>query len=647
MNDESKSQITKLDLKRMHARSNKGSNVSSQFNNKRSYKYVSYNAGGKQVAHKVNGRQGRRRKYSLVTKFLLGGNITDPLNLNGLDPNEVQWSPAQSPLPVPLHRKFIPRINPRDRSDPLNLNFVDDTELELDEPIKKKKKRNRKRLSYSESNDVTSDVPVCPETPVLKCEVLPPNNTTNNSAEKPSSINIAASKVPKICDKIVSPVVPQVNNLVNRKRRRTVSSETNDIPSPVKDPDKVKLADVSQQNNKLNKVPKRSKSTSNRNNEFIYGNYNRYYGYRNPSNIEDDRLNVMEISWFEGKDVLDIGCNVGHISLHIAKEFGPKKIVGCDIDRKLLKAAKTNIRNYMSDDFPQFPISMKKYGPLAAPVIESNRAYSFPHNVHFMHCNYALDNDEQLALVQEEYDVILALSITKWIHLHNGDEGLKRCFKRMFKQLRPGGKLILEPQSWDSYKKKKKLTESIFKAFKAIKFKPDFFKQYLLSKQVGFTSCENLPMPFNKSKGFSRPVMVFIKPHLSAYSTPRTRILNSESTTPIHFYSGFNASFTIGSESATPHNEILVNSTSATPIKDYQIDSLPGTPFKDYITDSKCATPSKDSYCSICDNTSPRSTPSNKCLHSWDDKPLGELRTHSAPSSLYQYDLPKCDQSDK
>ena len=72
-----------------------------------------------------------------------------------------------------------------------------------------------------------------------------------------------------------------------------------------------------------------------------------------------------------------------------------------------------------------------------------------------------LESDELLETVRPEFDLVLCLSITKWIHLNWGDAGLKRFFRRIFHNLRPGGRLVLEPQAWPSYNKRRKLTVSL------------------------------------------------------------------------------------------------------------------------------------------------------------------------------------------
>lgn len=74
--------------------------------------------------------------------------------------------------------------------------------------------------------------------------------------------------------------------------------------------------------------------------------------------------------------------------------------------------------------------------------------------------NYVPESEEGVTSTHAQFDVILALSITKWVHLNWGDAGLCRMFRKMFCHLRPGGRLILEPQPFNSYSRKKKLTVS-------------------------------------------------------------------------------------------------------------------------------------------------------------------------------------------
>ncbi len=57
----------------------------------------------------------------------------------------------------------------------------------------------------------------------------------------------------------------------------------------------------------------------------------------------------MDPEWFRGKEVLDLGCNTGHLTLSIAKNWRPVRIVGLDIDAALIHAARQNIRHYLSE----------------------------------------------------------------------------------------------------------------------------------------------------------------------------------------------------------------------------------------------------------------------------------------------------------
>ena len=87
----------------------------------------------------------------------------------------------------------------------------------------------------------------------------------------------------------------------------------------------------------------------------------------------------------------------------------------------------------------------------------------------------------------------------------------------------------MECQSFSTYKKKKKLTETIFNNFKNIKLKPENFTDFLIHEvrdksmnnqrriihffffKVGFSRSEVVALPAHPSKGFQRPLQVFTK----------------------------------------------------------------------------------------------------------------------------------------
>ncbi|XP_053963356.1 7SK snRNA methylphosphate capping enzyme bin3 [Anastrepha ludens] len=413
--------------------------------------------------------------------------------------------------------------------------------------------------------------------------------------------------------------------------------------------------------------------------KYQYGNYDRYVGLRHLNELVDVRLQVFQrhLELFKNKDILDIGCNVGHMTITVARNFAPKSILGIDIDRKLVARARHNLALYVriptepavkaldasasikkeeekgemknekvaassaageiktetvstkdtansagdkmgpaadtsinkpkktrrrkkskhpTQQFGQqqqqllqhqlqqqqqqhhhhhhhhmhhhhhnhyhyqqqqqalhvpatdlFPVSFPlTYGviPTGKPTASNatadahspsasintpghasnatpgsggggaanrKRKNEFPRNVFFRHQNYVLEDEAQLANDTQQYDLILCLSVTKWIHLNFGDAGLKMTFKRMFNQLRPGGKLILEAQNWASYKKKKNLTPQIYHNYRNIEFFPNKFHEYLLSSEVGFSHSYTLGVPRHLSKGFCRPIQLYAK----------------------------------------------------------------------------------------------------------------------------------------
>lgn len=129
---------------------------------------------------------------------------------------------------------------------------------------------------------------------------------------------------------------------------------------------------------------------------FKHGNYSRYYGYRTPEMEPDLRLQYFRLEWFEGKDVLDIGCNAGHVTLAVAKLFHPQKIVGMDIDPNLIRAARQNIKRFQNlankDEMKKYPVSMTEYGPIEPLPALTNPSNFFPKNIMFMQVSAQVHN---------------------------------------------------------------------------------------------------------------------------------------------------------------------------------------------------------------------------------------------------------------
>ncbi|XP_029028681.1 7SK snRNA methylphosphate capping enzyme [Betta splendens] len=620
------------------------------------------NTANSSFKHPAYGKRRRRANSEsdsvLPTNFLLGGNIFDPLNLNSLLDEDVNRAlnaetPKSSPLPA-KSRDPVEILIPRDITDPLNLNsgIADSSFLAL--PYKsggRKRHRNRHHgggggssgISTSQINlselgksEVKMDTSTLPSSVVESCSALDVSKESDSFSSGTGNSHEHSADTSASCREPVTASVPLEdtasslsggpNQHISRRKRRRNSGKLEPPVTHSTPVGKAGCGDRScgtggQRTPQTFHTPRsgskavlggrqqhhpHSQSREQQKKKFQYGNYNKYYGYRNPGANEDPRVRVFRPEWFEGKDVLDLGCNAGHLTLYVAKMLRPARILGLDIDNGLVHAARKNIRHYLSElqtqesrravqekkgvkqeetngndgqtgeeeehsraasrganvkaaegesgpaeavndndchtneaqtqgqhataegiaqkdcesppaDQPgscAFPVSLRiSRGPIAAPPLtesSTTQPGEFPSNVSFIKANYVLENDHLLQTQRPEYDVILCLSVTKWVHLNWGDSGLKRLFKRAYRHLRPGGMFILEPQPWESYVRRKKLTDNINRNYNSICLKPDQFSSYLTT-EVGFTSFEFLGAPKCSIRGFQRPIYLFHK----------------------------------------------------------------------------------------------------------------------------------------
>lgn len=221
---------------------------------------------------------------------------------------------------------------------------------------------------------------------------------------------------------------------------------------------------------------------------YRYGNYDRYYGYRVGATLEDPRLRAFAPEWFTNKAACDVGCNEGLLSLTIATSYEPREMVCIDIDDALVRQAQKKLQELRVHSARQ--AASAERGGAVGTLANRGRALG---GVEFR-CANAVEYNFGV----ERFDIILMMSVTKWIHLNWGDEGLKRVFVNAYAALAPGGALIIEPQPWRSYKqafrKNKHDVPAEWKShYGSIKLKPDMFESYLKSV-VGFRTIQRLAL---------------------------------------------------------------------------------------------------------------------------------------------------------
>ncbi|KAH8977135.1 Bin3-domain-containing protein [Lactarius akahatsu] len=275
-----------------------------------------------------------------------------------------------------------------------------------------------------------------------------------------------------------------------------------------------------------------------------HGNYHNYHGYRyHRPGGHDSRLALLPHDLLTDARVLDVGCNEGWVSCEIgasepprllAQSWGARRVVGVDIDDALVRMAWRRRRTLWSHQAPfsesssasrikrkrtplppkppvadYFPASCQHmFGPLPIPHTDTPHSdtanHKFPHNITFRRADWV---NECIPEDEAGYDVIIAFSVSKWIHLNGGDAGLRRFFERVHATLVPGGAFVLEAQPRDSYTKARKLHPTLQENAQTLRLQPEGFETVLCS--MGFRHVQMLGEPGEGR--FRRPVDLYIK----------------------------------------------------------------------------------------------------------------------------------------
>lgn len=225
------------------------------------------------------------------------------------------------------------------------------------------------------------------------------------------------------------------------------------------------------------------------------GNFRNYYAIRkdvreaNQRNDDDnepsDRRVQAMITWINSHKMiegilcrtteryLDIGCNSGQNTFQFANHLKdqPKQVIGIDIDEELVCQAIMNAERYgyqsKSEEKASKALGSGRVGYSTNQPRKRIRIEEPDGNfvATILACDWALKNGttetraELDRQIEQGFDLITALSVTKWVQLAHADFGIRIFFARISTSLRRGGLFVLEPQPFKSYKGLHKLTK--------------------------------------------------------------------------------------------------------------------------------------------------------------------------------------------
>jgi serine/threonine protein kinase len=112
-----------------------------------------------------------------------------------------------------------------------------------------------------------------------------------------------------------------------------------------------------------------------------------FAGYHFPGERSwDDRWNRLKnVSDYSGKTILELGCNMGLLSIHLLKEVGAANCIGVDHDKKILESA-----NLISEVYEVNPV--------------------------FKQINFDSAKDWESDLLSSNIDVVFALNVLNWVN---------------------------------------------------------------------------------------------------------------------------------------------------------------------------------------------------------------------------------------